>query len=163
MRVNCHEWAVTGSNPRPSACKADALPAELTARNVVHGTRGLPESGKTEGSPGAIAADLPGAPGDERAPEPRCAELLRTRQEVLPDAPRRPPRRRALRHLVRRTAGEPGAPHRRESRPLLPASVRRPPRLARRAAERRRRLGRGRGDRRGRVRVRCSEESAPRL
>jgi hypothetical protein len=25
-------WAVTGSNRRPSACKADALPAELTAR-----------------------------------------------------------------------------------------------------------------------------------
>src|SRR3982750_4224456 len=103
-------WGVAGSNRRPSACKADALPAELTARNVVHGTRGLPEPGKTEGSPGAIAADLPGAPGDERAAEPRCAELLRARQEVLRDAPRRPSRRRALRHLVRCTAGKPGAP-----------------------------------------------------
>ncbi len=32
-------WAVQGSNLRPSACKADALPAELTARvfAVVYG------------------------------------------------------------------------------------------------------------------------------
>src|SRR5690242_6973284 len=27
-------WAVTGSNRRPPACKAGALPAELTARRV---------------------------------------------------------------------------------------------------------------------------------
>ena len=26
-------WAVRGLNPRPPACKADALPTELTARN----------------------------------------------------------------------------------------------------------------------------------
>ena len=32
---------MTGSNRRPSACKADALPTELTALNVVHGTCGL--------------------------------------------------------------------------------------------------------------------------
>jgi hypothetical protein len=29
------EWAVTGSNRRPPACKAGALPAELTARAVL--------------------------------------------------------------------------------------------------------------------------------
>ena len=28
-----HEWALRGSNPRPPACKAGALPAELSARN----------------------------------------------------------------------------------------------------------------------------------
>src|SRR5215208_4599570 len=27
-----HEWSVPGSNRRPSACKADALPTELTPR-----------------------------------------------------------------------------------------------------------------------------------
>ena len=50
-------WAVTGSNRRPSRCKRDALPAELTARST--GTamhephpqpgldhRGLPDLGK---------------------------------------------------------------------------------------------------------------------
>src|SRR3954452_21702455 len=31
-RGGSRRWAVTGSNRRPSACKADALPAELTAR-----------------------------------------------------------------------------------------------------------------------------------
>ena len=31
-RHRSRRWAVTGSNRRPSACKADALPAELTAR-----------------------------------------------------------------------------------------------------------------------------------
>ena len=33
-------WAVTGSNRRPPACKAGALPAELTAR-VVHAPNGI--------------------------------------------------------------------------------------------------------------------------
>ena len=28
-----HWWSVSGSNRRPSACKADALPAELTPHN----------------------------------------------------------------------------------------------------------------------------------
>src|SRR5690554_4228940 len=28
-------WAKRGSNPRPSACKADALPTELFAQNAV--------------------------------------------------------------------------------------------------------------------------------
>src|SRR5919197_2792110 len=30
--TQCQLWAVTGSNRRPPACKAGALPAELTAR-----------------------------------------------------------------------------------------------------------------------------------
>ena len=30
-------WALTGSNRRHSACKADALPAELSARMVTGG------------------------------------------------------------------------------------------------------------------------------
>ena len=29
-----HWWAVRGSNPRPSRCKRDALPTELTARHA---------------------------------------------------------------------------------------------------------------------------------
>ena len=32
-------WAVTGSNRRPSRCKRDALPAELTARKLPRATR----------------------------------------------------------------------------------------------------------------------------
>jgi hypothetical protein len=32
-------WAVTGSNRRPPACKAGALPAELTARGAPSGIR----------------------------------------------------------------------------------------------------------------------------
>src|SRR6185437_1863858 len=35
-RTGIQRWAVTGSNRRPSACKADALPAELTAQ-AAHG------------------------------------------------------------------------------------------------------------------------------
>ena len=37
-RISCHAsrnwWVVRGSNPRPSPCKGDALPAELTTRAV---------------------------------------------------------------------------------------------------------------------------------
>ena len=36
-RVRFGEWAVTGSNRRPPACKAGALPAELTARRAILG------------------------------------------------------------------------------------------------------------------------------
>src|SRR5579864_7316025 len=34
--VSPYTWAVTGSNRRPPACKAGALPAELTARRAAH-------------------------------------------------------------------------------------------------------------------------------
>ena len=34
-RVVLAGWSVRGSNPRPPACKAGALPAELTPRNLV--------------------------------------------------------------------------------------------------------------------------------
>ncbi len=33
-----YKWTVRGSNPRPSACKADALPAELTVHIIVGNT-----------------------------------------------------------------------------------------------------------------------------
>ena len=29
-----HWWVLRGSNPRPSPCKGDALPAELSTHNV---------------------------------------------------------------------------------------------------------------------------------
>jgi hypothetical protein len=64
------QWAVTGSNRRPPACKAGALPAELTARTrqlggsyAVHGTsepRMLSEMVSTRGvAAGLLIADLP--------------------------------------------------------------------------------------------------------
>src|SRR5258707_4803385 len=40
-------WAVTGSNRRPSRCKRDALPAELTARPAIWRSR--PASRKPDG------------------------------------------------------------------------------------------------------------------
>src|SRR5579875_105882 len=74
---------------------------------------------------------LPRTAGDERAAQPRRAELLRAREALLRDGARRPPRRRDLRPLGRRAARQPGAPRRRRPRALLPAAVRRPSRLAR--------------------------------
>ena len=37
-RLFCFRWSVRDSNPRPPACKADALPAELTPHKIL----GLP-------------------------------------------------------------------------------------------------------------------------
>src|SRR5438045_7246588 len=79
-------WAVQGSNLRPPACKAGALPAELTARNVLHGTYAVSERREAQNGAGAAAQDLPRAAGDDRAVEPRRAELLRPREDVLPHA-----------------------------------------------------------------------------
>src|SRR5207248_3742930 len=82
-------WAVTGSNRRHPACKAGALPAELTARegqryrDLRRSARGLPECRRPEGRAGAAPHRLPRAAGDERAPEPWGAVLLRARREVL--------------------------------------------------------------------------------
>src|SRR5438132_1476 len=70
---------------------------------------------------------------------------------MLPDAAGRPSSRRPLCDLVRSPGRESGAARRRGSRALLPASVRRASRLARRAPERRGGLGRARRHRRGRV------------
>ena len=43
-----HQWAVQDSNLRPPACRAGALPAELTARAATDGSagRGYPRSGR---------------------------------------------------------------------------------------------------------------------
>ena len=38
-------WALTGSNRRPSRCKRDALPAELSAHGLRRATRALPPQG----------------------------------------------------------------------------------------------------------------------
>ena len=35
VKSRCGRWSVRGSNPRPPACKAGALPAELTPRGVI--------------------------------------------------------------------------------------------------------------------------------
>ena len=40
-------WAEQGSNLRPPACKADALPAELSARSVQVNGQPLPEQKRT--------------------------------------------------------------------------------------------------------------------
>ena len=77
---------------------------------------------------------LPRAARGDGAPEPRRADVLRPRQEDVRDVPRRPPRRRAPGDLVRRPARRAGAGHRAGADALLPPAVRRPTRLARRAA-----------------------------
>src|SRR5207249_4587926 len=118
------------------------------------------ERREAQNGAGAAAYDLPRAAGDERAVEPRRAELLRSREEVLPHAARRPSRRRELRALVRGAAGRPSAARRRGSREVLRAALRRASRLARRSPQRRRRLGGDRGNRRRRVLHRRSEERA---
>src|SRR6185312_3655089 len=46
-------WSVRGSNPRPPACKAGALPAELTPRNLVW--LGAPLAGASLVTPGSRA------------------------------------------------------------------------------------------------------------
>src|SRR6266545_2622414 len=48
-------WAVTGSNRRPPACKAGALPAELTARLRVHTSEAI-RNGRGGAAPPAAGA-----------------------------------------------------------------------------------------------------------
>ena len=46
-------WVLQGSNLRPTACKAVALPAELNTREAAYLTRGLPRVNANGGpSPG---------------------------------------------------------------------------------------------------------------
>lgn len=78
---------------------------------------------------------------NERAPQPRPADLLRPGEAVVPDGARRPSRRRALRVLVRGRGRRPADARRGRSRAVLPPAVRRPSRLARRAARPRALLG----------------------
>ena len=50
-QLNYHSaswWAKRGSNPRPSACKADALPTELFAQNVTFKTSTTPQGFREE-------------------------------------------------------------------------------------------------------------------
>src|SRR2546422_9459332 len=65
------------------------------------------------------AKDLPRPAGDHRAAEPRRADLLRPREEVVRQLHGRPPRRRTPRALVRRAAGDAARPGEREPRALL--------------------------------------------
>ena len=72
------EWAVTGSNRRPPACKAGALPAELTARAPsVYGSQ--VRARDPDARAGASVAQLPPWPGSPRrtTAEPLAAEELR--------------------------------------------------------------------------------------
>jgi hypothetical protein len=118
--------------------------------------------GAGEGAGADARADpraVPRAAGDERAAQPRPAHLLRARQAVVPDGAARPPRGRAVRALVRGRGRRPGDARRGRPGALLPAAVRRPPRLARRSARPRSLLGRAGRDRRGRLRGGGSAEA----
>ena len=87
---------------------------------------GAPSVEREEGrSAGAGAGDLPGAARGHRAAEPRRADLLRAGQEDLRDVPRRPPRRRHPRAVVRGGARRAGRAAAGRARPLLPAGLRR--------------------------------------
>src|SRR5207248_3829152 len=70
-----HRWAVTGSNRRPPACKAGALPAELTAR-----VRG-PTKAPTAGNPDYRPAPLTVA-GRTRADQASISVLLAYRGRI---------------------------------------------------------------------------------
>src|SRR5712691_267000 len=90
--------------------------------------------GRTRADAEADPQALPRAAGDERAAEPRRADLLRPREEGVPDGADEPPWRRALRNLVRGSVGDAAAARRRRPRAVLRSAVRRSPRLARRSA-----------------------------
>jgi beta-lactamase class A len=86
--------------------------------------------------PGPDPRALPGAAGDQRAPEPWASDVLRARQALLRDGAERSSRRRALRDVVRGRGRRPADARRGGPGAVLPAAVRGPPRLARRPARR---------------------------
>src|SRR5258708_30124746 len=58
------------------------------------------ERTRTRADAGADSRNLSRIPGDERAPQPRCADVFRAWQEGFPDGADKPPRRRTVRNLV---------------------------------------------------------------
>src|SRR5919201_1835999 len=93
---------------------------------------------------------------------PARAGVLRPRQARVRHGAHEPPRRRALRDLVRRSRWDAAFARRGRPGALLRAALRRPPWLARRATRSRPRLGRARRDLRGRLRAGCPAKAVGR-
>ena len=53
--MQAYRWALRDSNPRPSPCKGDALPAELSARTRGVSARSAHHLSEGDGQPGASA------------------------------------------------------------------------------------------------------------
>src|SRR5262245_26643996 len=85
-------WALRGSNPRPSPCKGDALPTELSARFRGVSARPADHIAELDRQPGAAARDAPVEPVG-----PSRFRLTRRADEDLPPAGHRSrPRHRTL-------------------------------------------------------------------
>jgi hypothetical protein len=110
-------WALRGSNPRPSPCKGDALPAELSARSRGVTARPTDHIAELDRQPCGAAGVAP-----VKAVGPAVLRLARGADQYLPTSRHRPrPRHRAL---VGVEGGAAAPPARRSFR--LVGSVERP-------------------------------------
>ncbi len=130
-------WSVPGSNRRPPACKAGALPAELTPRlplpaGEMVGRGGLePPTSRLSGvrsnhlsyrpAPGAGTTAAPASAAAHQTQRPTAwtparRRNRRTRRDTIPPHPAAPPRKG---HDLDELKGHEGGPADRVSRPLL--------------------------------------------